>query len=259
MITIIKQTLVRFIDREGFDSASILSFSTLFAIVPGLALGLSVFSLSPYFAELQQHLEQFLFNQLLPQNYAMAKDYIQQFISHAQGLKGFSSLFLLVAVLFLLYEIDKRINFIWHDEHHRHWMHSLLSYTSVLFLGPILVGTSLLVSSYVIGLEFFNQFLITTYAPIFIALMLSISGFTILYYATPTKKIRLTSAFKAGVITTIGLEILKYVFLIYIQYFPVYELIYGTLSILMLAMLWVYLAWIIVLFGASFCYCLESK
>jgi len=45
----------------------------------------------------------------------------------------------------------------------------------------------------------------------------------------------------------------------YIQYFPVYELIYGTLSILLLAMLWVYLAWIIVLLGASFCYCFENK
>jgi Predicted membrane protein len=61
------------------------------------------------------------------------------------------------------------------------------------------------------------------------------------------------------VIAAIGLEIIKYAMFTYIQYFPVYELIYGTLSILLLVMLWVYLAWIIVLLGASFCYCFENK
>jgi uncharacterized BrkB/YihY/UPF0761 family membrane protein len=49
------------------DSAAVLAFSTLFAIVPTLTLVFSVFSLSPYFADLQQLLEDFLFQQLLPQ------------------------------------------------------------------------------------------------------------------------------------------------------------------------------------------------
>jgi len=118
----IKAVLKRFVKRQGFDSAAILSFDTLFAVVPGLALGLSVFSLSPYFADFQQHLEQFLFAQLLPQNVGLAQEYIQQFIAQAQAIKGFTSIFLVFAVILLLYEIDKRINLTWHDHHHRHWM-----------------------------------------------------------------------------------------------------------------------------------------
>ena len=66
-------------------------------------------------------------------------------------------------------------------------------------------------------------------------------------------------AFVLGGSGLIGLEVIKYAMFAYIQYFPVYELIYGTLSILLLVMLWVYLAWIIVLLGASFCYCFENK
>jgi membrane protein len=92
-----------------------------------------------------------------------------------------------------------------------------------------------------------------------VTLALSSLGFSILYYATPLKKVRFINAFKAGVMATLGLEIIKYALFVYIQYFSVYELIYGTLSVLMLLMLWIYLAWIIVLLGASFCYCLESK
>ncbi|SMN12142.1 Inner membrane protein YihY, formerly thought to be RNase BN [uncultured Candidatus Thioglobus sp.] len=248
----------RFYQREGFDSAAILSFSSLFAIVPALALGLSVFSVSPYFLELQQHLEHFLLTQFLPQNYNIAKDYIQQFVTHAQVLKGFSSVFLLIAVLFLLYEIDKRINLTWHNEYRRHWMRSIISYVLVLFLGPILVGASLFFSSYVVALEFFNKLPVTFYAPFITTFVLSSVGLAILYYVTPLKKIQFINALKAGVVAAIGLEIIKYGLFIYIQYFPFYELIYGTLSILMLIMLWIYLAWIIILLGSSFCYCLEK-
>ena len=99
----IKAVFKRFVERQSFDSAAILSFDTLFALVPGLALGLSVFSLSPYFLELQQHLEQFLFTQLLPQNYDSARVYIQQFVTQAQALSGLSSVFLIFAVILLLF------------------------------------------------------------------------------------------------------------------------------------------------------------
>mgnify|MGYP001583196589 CR=1 FL=1 len=255
----IKAVLRRFVKRESFDSASILSFSSLFALVPGLALGLSVFSLSPYFVELQQSLEQFLFTQLLPQNHSVAQTYIQQFINQAQSLKGVSSGFLVFAVMLLLFEIDKRINLIWHDVHHRHWMKGLISYLFVLFLGPIFVGASLFLSSYVVASDIFSQLPMINYASIFTPLILSSVGFSILYYAVPLEKVRYINALKAGVIAAILLEVIKYAMFLYIQYFPIYELIYGTLSALMLLMLWIYLAWLIVLLGASFCYCFENK
>ncbi|MBT3447401.1 YihY family inner membrane protein [uncultured Candidatus Thioglobus sp.] len=255
----IETVLKRFVKRQGFDSASILSFSSLFALVPGFALGLSVFSLSPYFYDLQQYLEQFLYTQLLPQNYGTAKEYIQQFINQAQSLKGISSSFLIFAVMLLLFEIDKRINLVWHDVHHRHWMRGLISYLFVLFLGPIFVAASLFFSSYVVASDIFSQLPMINHAPLFTPLILSSVGFSILYYAVPLEKVRYINALKAGVIAAILLEIIKYAMFVYIQYFPIYEFIYGTLSILMLLMIWIYLAWLIVLLGASFCYCFENK
>ena len=249
----------RFIRRQSLDAAAILSFDTLFAVVPGLALALSVFSLSPYFAEFQQHLEKFLFTQLLPQNYDAAKDYVHQFIVQAQSIKGLSFSFLIFAVIILLYDIDKRINLIWHDSHQRHWFKGLLSYLAILFLGPILLGASLFFSSYVMASELFSSLPAAEYAPFLLPFVLSCLGFSILYYAVPLEKVHFSNALKAGVIAAVLLEVIKYAMFVYIQYFPLYELIYGTLSILMLVMLWVYLAWVIVLLGASFCYCFENK
>ena len=255
----IAAVLKRFVKRQGFDSAAILSFDTLFAIVPGLALGLSVFSLSPYFADLQKPLEQFLFTHLLPQNVGIAKDYIQQFIAQAQAIKGFTSIFLVFAVMLLLYEIDKRINLTWHDSHHRHWMEGIVSYLFVLFLGPILVGASLFFSSYIVASEFIADLPVITQISVFTPFLLSSLGFAVLYYSVPLEKVRFVNALKAGVIAATLLEIIKYAMFVYVQYFPVYELIYGALSILLLMMIWIYLAWLIVLLGASFCYCFENK
>ncbi len=255
----ITAVLKRFVERQGFDSAAVLSFDTLFAIIPGLALGLSAFSLSPYFADLQKPLEQFLFTHLLPQNVGIAKDYVQQFVAQAQAIKGFTSVFLVFAVMLLLYEIDKRINLTWHDSHHRHWMEGLVSYLFVLFLGPILVGASLFFSSYIVASKLITDIPVVNQVSMFTPFLLSILGFAVLYYSVPLERVKFISALKAGIIASILLEIIKYAMFVYIQYFPLYELIYGTLSILMLAMLWVYLGWMIVLLGANFCYFFENK
>ncbi len=255
----IAQVLKRFVKREGFDGAAVLSFNTLFALVPSLTLGLSVFSLSPYFAQLQTHLEQFLFTHLLPKNYGVAKDYIADFVLHAQNIKGMSMGFLIFAVLLLLYEIDRRINLVWHEKHHRHWMEGLISYAFVLFLGPILLGASLFASSYIAASELLNNLSIWTEVSQYLPWLLSSVGLAMIYYFVPVEMVRFSNALKAGVLVAILLELLKYAVFLYIQYFPIYELIYGALSAAMLLMLWVYLAWMVVLLGASFCYCLEKK
>ncbi len=67
----LKSAFIHLKSKNGFDAAAVLSFSTLFAIVPLFALVFSIFSLSPYFADLQQYLDGFLFEQLLPKNHQL--------------------------------------------------------------------------------------------------------------------------------------------------------------------------------------------
>ncbi len=71
----------RFVNFHGFDSAAILSFKTLFAFVPALALALSVFSLSDYFIGFQEQLETILLQHILPSDATQAKAYLSTFIS----------------------------------------------------------------------------------------------------------------------------------------------------------------------------------
>lgn len=245
--------------KNAFDSAAVLSFSTLFAIVPLLSLIFSVFSLSPYFSDLQQYLEGFLFEQLLPKNYELVKQYIHQFIVSAQKLKGISLLFLLLAVVFLFRQVDSRINSIWGVKKIRHIGIDLLVYLLVLTLGPLLLASSLFVSSY---LSASKLFVFVPMGGIFVSslpIILSAIGLSLLYYFIPSEKISFKNAIKSGFIAAFFLEILKSLMLIYINYFPLYELIYGALSMLLLFMLWVYFSWVLVLFGASVSFCFHQQ
>ncbi|KAA0445343.1 MAG: YihY family inner membrane protein [Candidatus Thioglobus sp.] len=256
---ILKSAFIHLKSKNGFDAAAVLSFSTLFAIVPLFALVFSIFSLSPYFADLQQYLDGFLFEQLLPKNHQLLSQYIHKFIDSAQNLKGISSLFLLLVVIFLFREVDGKINSIFGLEKTRHLGIGLLIYLLVLILGPLLLALSLFISSYL------NASKLLAFAPIsgFFAatlpIILSAIGLALLYYFIPSTKISFKNAIKSGLITAFFLEALKLLMLIYISYFPFYQLIYGALSTLPLFMLWVYFSWILVLFGASISFCFHKQ
>lgn len=251
--------LQHFGKKKLTDGVAVLSFSTLFAIVPTFVLAFSVFSLSPYFAELQIHLENFLFQQLVPQNYENIITYIRQFIGSAQKIKGVSMLFLFLVVILLFREIDKRINFIWDGTKNRHLGKGVALYVISLILMPLFLGLSLFASSYIAKSDIFvfipmGGILISS-----LPIILSGIGVGVLYYASPLKTPSVKNAIKAGILAAFFLEVIKSIMLIYINYFPLYELIYGTMSALLLFMLWVYFSWFIILLGGCYCYILEQK
>jgi membrane protein len=256
---ILKKALIRLNDKNGFDSAAVLSFSTLFAIIPVLALVFSTFSLSSYFIDLQQYLENFLFEALLPKNYEVISLYINKFIANAQQLRGISIVFLFLTAFLLFYKIHHHINLFWNNKKKYNLGLNLFIYLSMLILGPLLLAGSLFVSSYLSASKFF---VFIPIGGVFISglpIILSSIGLSLLYYFIPNEKIIFKNAFKSGVIVAILLEVLKYFLIIYINNFPLYELIYGTLSILFLFMLWLYFSWILVLFGSSYSFCLHQK
>ena len=249
----------RFVNSKGFDSAAILSFKTLFAFVPALALGLSVFSLSDYFVDFQTHLEAFLFQHVLPSDADQAKAYLSTFISQAQSLRGPSIVFFIVTGAFLLLSIDQRVNLIWGRASQRNWLNSLLSYLFVIFIGPILLGVSLFLSSYMLALDLLSPVSDYAYTPYIVAFGLSCLGLSLIYFLVPLSKVRFGSALKAGVMAAALLELIKYSIYSYLFIYSSLEIIYGALSTLMLLIFLVYVAWAIILFGASVCATLDNE
>jgi membrane protein len=247
----LKKIFQHFFKTQCLDSASVLSFSTILALVPTLALMLSIFSISPYFQTLQVEFEQFLFKNLLPENHQIIETYLHKFIAQTSQLTSISLIFLVISAILLFFEIDKKINSIWDFNYKRYWLKGLSSYILLLFFGPLLLSFFLFISSYLT----INNHLLNANLLSFIS---GVMGFTLFFIITPIAKIKFINAFKAGIITAIGLEILKLAIAIYIANFPSYQIIYGAFATIPLFILWIYAVWLVILFGATCCYQFES-
>lgn len=252
----ISQVIRRFVQGGGFDSAVILSYSTLLTMVPILFLSLSVFSISEYFSGYKSLLMQFVFDNILPTQYEVVEKYLTQFIEQTGNLTGISIVFLVGTALLLLYEVDKRINLIWQNKQPRHWVKGWLSYVVILFVSPLFLAISLAISTYFFnfGTQQIQGYLFALLPFVFLSL-----GFALLYYGTPMAKVDFKFALAGGMLTAFLLEGLKFLLGFYVQYFHTYEVIYGTLAIIPLFILWIYLACITLLIGASLTCCLQNN
>lgn len=253
---IITDALKNFVKRGGFDSAIILSFTTILALVPILFLSMSVFSISDYFAGYKDMAMEFLFAQLLPDSYTIVESYINEFIDKTSNLTGISFSFLLITSILLLFEIDIRVNKIWSDKKRRYWLSGIFSYLFVLFLGPFFLILSLIIGSYLITIDVLGLKIILSYI---VPFLLSSIGFILIYYLIPTAKVKFIGAIKGGIIASLILELLRQLVVIYLEYFHTYEIMYGAFSILPLLILWIYVSWMVLLYCASLVYCLDKR
>ena len=237
------------------QAASSLTFTTVLAIVPLLAVILSLFTAFPLFTDFKASLDAFLTNNLMPP--AMSENimgYLNTFAQQASRLTAIGVGFLIVTSIMLMMTIDEALNKIWHIRRQRPISQRILVYWAILSLGPVMLGASLWATAYLAQEKFGlvdDLSLISSILVPMIPILMSVLGFTLLYFVAPNRKIALKDALIGGSTTAILLEIMKVGFTFYISRFPSYTLIYGAFATIPLFLLWIYLSWLVILFGAS--------
>lgn len=254
-----------FFARRGMDSVSVLSYTTLLSIVPLLAIVISIFSTTALFQSFSQEIIDHLFKHLLPQASSEAESYLLQFSHQAAQLKGPSLIVILITSLMLLWSIDDKINSFWPNAPGRKWWVSLLHYLGVTFLGPLLIGLSFFLSSYLTAMPLIaslseeTSFWLSYFSLLgFFPLILNWLGFAFLYRYVPTTRIKWSSAMIGAAITAMAIEGLKNGFNLYLVWFPTYNLIYGAFAIVPIFLLWMYLNWFVVLISIAVVHQLEE-
>jgi membrane protein len=127
----------------------------------------------------------------------------------------------------------------------------------VITLGPFLIGSSIVVSSYLAGFANFAEEYTPGLGTFFLKLVPSfaaIGAFLILYMIVPNRTVRAKYAFCGALLATVLFEISKKGFALYVTSFPSYQVIYGALAVIPILFVWVYLSWVVVLLGAVFTY-----
>jgi membrane protein len=241
-------------------SAGHLAYVSLLSLVPFIMVFFTILSAFPAFAEARSDLEAVIFGNLLPQASDQLQQYMAKFIGNASGMGAVGIASLVVVALLLISNIDKTLNRIWQAKSERPMIFTFAIYWMVLTLGPLLIGSSVLVSSYLVSLATYADEYTPGLATILlktVPFLASISAFFLVYMLVPNKRIKPQYAITGAFFATVLFELSKKAFAFYITSFPSYQLIYGALAVIPILFLWVYLSWIVVLVGAELTHVLE--
>jgi membrane protein len=231
------------------------------SLVPLMVVMLSMMTAFPIFSEIRELIENFVYQNFIPASGDVVREYITGFVSNTSKMSTVAITALFVLAMLLISAIDKCLNKLWRVNEKRQVMTSFSMYWMVLTLGPVLVGSSLVMTSYIFSLASLGDydFLgITNILVRALPLFASIAAFFILYMVVPNKIIPVKFAFAGAALAAVLFEIAKKAFAIYIIQLPSYQVIYGALSSIPILFLWVYLSWLVVLIGALFTVSLED-
>ncbi|MCC2635991.1 MAG: putative rane protein [Ramlibacter sp.] len=240
-------------DRLGVTASS-LTFTTMIALVPFFTVALALFTAFPIFSKLQASLQQWLVQSLIPEAIArQVLGYLTQFAGKASRL-GFVGLAALVAsALALVLTIDRTLNSIWRVRRTRGLGRRLVLYWAAITLGPLLVAISLSTTSWALSA---SRGLVRAPAS-GVAFVLDVVEFLLLagalsalYRFVPNTPVRRAHAIAGGLFAAVGIELAKRVLAWYLSLVPTYSAVYGTFATVPILLVWIYIAWLTVLFGA---------
>jgi membrane protein len=233
--------------------AGSLTFTTTLTIVPLFAVALALFSTFPLFIEFRGAVENAVLKALPGQISDTVLRYINEFALKATRLTAVGLIFLAVTAVAMMVTFDRVINDIWRVKNLRPLTQRVLIYWAILTLGPLLVGISLTASSYVWSLSGDAVAALPRsirgaldYAPVII------SGFAYaaLFVFVPNRKVAWSDALIGGFIAAILAEIFKHAFGEFVSRGTTGS-IYGAFAVLPLFLIWIFLSWYVVLFGAA--------
>jgi membrane protein len=240
-------------DRLG-QTAGSLTFTTTIALVPMVTVALAVFTAFPMFGDFQTVLQKRLVESLVPDNISrQVLGYLTLFASKASRLGVAGVTALLFSALALVFTIDRTLNAIWRVRKRRPLAHSMLLYWTAITLGPLLMGASLVMMSEFVAASRGVapdgagnlRWLFSTLE--FLLLSWAVSA---LYRFVPYTQVRWSHALVGGVWVAAATEVARKVLAYYFGQMPTYSVVYGAFATVPILLVWIYLAWSIVLMGA---------
>jgi len=245
----------RFSHDRCTQAAASLTFTTLLSLVPLMTIALTMFSAFPVFEDFSVHIKTYLLNNLMPDTAgALITRYMQQFAESATRLTTVGIGFLALTAMLMMLTIERAFNVIWRVARPRPLVKRLVVYWAVLTLAPLLVGASLSLTSWLIGLSMgYAQNI-----PIFgigalriLPVLLTTLAFALLFRLVPNRYVPRSHALIGAFVAAILFETMNRIFGYYISHFNTYKLIYGAFASVPIFLMWIYMSWLTILFGAE--------
>ena len=246
----------RFLDDRLFEAAGALAYTTVFALVPLSMVVFGVLSAFPVFEQWSNTLVGYIFQNFVPSSASALEDKLDGFLANMGKLTTVGVIALVVSLLIALTNIEAIFNRIWRVKTTRPRLSRFLVYWTVLTLGALLAAAGFALSTRFFSLAVFAtsagqafESVLERTAPIVLELL----AFAVIFRLVPHRTIKWRHAFAGALLSMVLFESLKWGMGLYLGSFTTsYEKLYGALAAAPIFLLWIYLAWIAVLLGASF-------
>lgn len=257
---LLRQIGRRFAQDDCFNLAASLTYTTLLALVPLVTIGLAIFSAFPAFREFTVGVNEFIAKTMLPAAVGqIIQTHLEEFTRSAGRLTALGFAVLAITAVLLMQTIDRAMQRIFRVVRKRVFGLRALVYASVLLLGPLLIGASVSLTSYLVRAstsvaQRYDALELLDLVPV----LLTAIAFALMYFIVPNRRVALRHALLGGFLAAILFEIMKRLFAHYVAQFPTYTLIYGAFAAIPIFLIWIYLSWLVALLGAVICAALPN-
>lgn len=236
-----------------------LVYTSLFALVPVIAVSFSVLRAFGYHRQLEPMLFEFL-RPLGPRGYELTAN-IMQFVENAQTtvLGTIGVVFLIYAVVTLIRKVEDSLNFTWHVEAPRSFAKRLSEYLVIMLIGPVVVVAAMVLLARIETSEAMSR--LSGFAANatggakgnwhFAPYLLIIGLFWFVYYYMPNTRVRWQSALIGALVAGTTWVALGAIFARIVVYSSRTAAIYAGFAIVLLFLIWLHVSWLVMLLGGQ--------
>lgn len=252
-------------NRAGPQAAA-LSYHTIFGIVPLAVVTLLVFQLFPKYSDIGQEIKNAVYTELHlatieypdpanPNATVKLTDNLDAIVENVftgfnQGtIAILGAIFIIWAAVDLLATIEGAFNHIWGVGRGRRILQRIVNYWAIFTLVPLLAATAVYVSTKYAAISEFQKTVMSHTAPMVLSYVVAVVGFFLLYLVLPNTKVKTLAAIWGAAVAALVWSAAKWAFGLYVTKFIPYNQIYGVLGLIPLGVFWIYVSWLIVLFG----------
>jgi len=248
-----------FTTKRVINQASALTYSTLLAIVPILAVVFAIARGFGYNKYIEVWFRDAFSSQ--PQVAEVIIGFVNSYLVHTKSgiFLGVGLIFMLYTVMMLVGNIENTFNEIWQVKKKRSIFRTITDYLAMFFLFPILIVVSSGISLFLATMaNSMTDFLLLGSA---VRLLIDASPYVLmsllfisLYVFMPNTHVKVKNAVVPGILAGIAMQLVQFFYIHSQLWVTGYNAIYGSFAALPLFMLWVQISWTICLFGAELTY-----
>ncbi len=253
----IKFFVYRFFDKELTLFAASLSFYTIFTIIPLLLMMLTLLTSMESFSEYYESIKSFLFSNLMPGNSKLIMGYIDGFLENSAKIGTLGLAMILISSLLFFRNFAYIANKIFHAKK-RSFLASVSIYFILLLLAPVALGISFYITGYIASLMASNSLTEGLNILPLIPYLIVWAFFFLVFQLAANIKVNVKASLISSFIIAVIFSLSKNAFIYYIMMNKLYTTMYGSFAIVMFLFLWIYISWVIFIYGLKLCYMIHS-